>query len=541
MTGFKNKLFAFLLCLCASQAAAQSKIYLVPPVQLLPLKKMETNAYGLIIADKEDVLNENLWKDTAYPLIASKFSQISNALPAKAEELRLNLLKLAADPPQGTTDQSFITLKLQTLFDLGQFDDVYKLIQKIPEKTRTEVQNKIYADVLLIKNLPAACFLTDRESKDSFWQKLSAVCAALNHEENKTFLILDLLKEQGETDSFITAAADHFLYKKSFAAVPDKITPLTAAVWRQSGHSLAELKDPAQQIWYKTMFVQDETIPVEKRLAAAEELVQSGILAPSKLRTYYQQASFKKAALTNELKRARYVQQAAELSSRPDDNIKKQYFIKQGLISAKEAHISYAFSAAAKDILKTLKPDLDTLSESAELIEAFTLAGLYDQAIDWQKKAEILFPVSKTTAYGWYFAELGKPDKSDHLFIPALENMMACAEKQLNANKKFIARIDRLMLVFKTLDMIQPDDLWHYSSFEEESAEDDFAYREKQPVLQNRPVGDIVFEALRELNGTYIGLLNALTLLTEAGLDREAADIAAQSMDIVLNPVLADE
>ena len=57
MTGFKNKILTLFLCLLTSQAVAQDKIYLVPPVQLLPLKKMETNAYGITIADKDDVLN----------------------------------------------------------------------------------------------------------------------------------------------------------------------------------------------------------------------------------------------------------------------------------------------------------------------------------------------------------------------------------------------------------------------------------------------------------------------------------------------------
>lgn len=69
------------------------------------------------------------------------------------------------------------------------------------------------------------------------------------------------------------------------------------------------------------------------------------------------------------------------------------------------------------------------MSESGALIEAFALAGLNEQAGEWLRKAEIIFPVSQTTAEGWYFAELVQTDKSRHLFIPALESMMAYAEK----------------------------------------------------------------------------------------------------------------
>ena len=148
--------------MCAAPAFAQNDIYLIPPVQLLPLQKMETNDYGIVIADKGDVLNENVWKNTSFYSINAKFSDIRDQLPASAEKLRLHLLKLAAKAPQGTTDQSFITLKLKSLFNRGQFDDAYALMQKIPEKKRTNEQNNIYTNVLLMQNLQTACFSMDQ-------------------------------------------------------------------------------------------------------------------------------------------------------------------------------------------------------------------------------------------------------------------------------------------------------------------------------------------------------------------------------------------
>ena len=220
MTGFKNKLLAALLFFCGVQsAAAQDGIYLIPPVHLLPLKKMETNAYGLNFAETTDVLNQSVWKNASYPVTAAKFARVPARLPAAAEKLRLDLLKLTAEPPQETNDQAFITLKLRHLFDRGQFDDVYKLTQKIPENIRTAEQNKIYAETLLMRNLQTACFLKDTDTTP-FWQNLSAVCAARDKEENKAFVALDLLKEQEEDDPFFSAAVDFFLYGKAIKAPP---------------------------------------------------------------------------------------------------------------------------------------------------------------------------------------------------------------------------------------------------------------------------------------------------------------------------------
>ena len=341
MNSSKNKFFLLLLFFFLPfKAQAQEKIYLIPPVQLLPLKKMETNAYGLIIAAKNDPLNEALWKNAAYPITADKFSKIPDTLPPSAENLRLKLLLTTAEPPLGTTGQAFITLKLRQLFELGYFEEVYKLIQKIPENIRTDEQKRLYADVLLLQDLQTACFLTDQASEHVFWQKLSAVCTAFNAQEDKTFLALDLLKEQNNADSFLSDAVDYFLEKKPLTTTPDKMTPLNVALWKKAGKNLGEIKDRAQNIWFKKIIVQDETVPAAEKLTNAEFLVQYGLLAPTKLRTYYQQVTFDRTneeqALPAELYRALMIQKAAALSSMSEDNVQKQTFLKQGLLSAKK-------------------------------------------------------------------------------------------------------------------------------------------------------------------------------------------------------------
>ena len=535
MTSFKNKLFAAVLCLSPlSNAAAKEEIYSVPSVHFLPLKRMETDAYGIHIPESTDVLNEDTWKNAVFPVTAAKFHQIGKQLPAGGEKLRLDLLKLTAAPPEGTSGQAFIALKLKQLFDLAQFEDAYRLIQKIPEKTRSDSLNKIYADLFLTQSLKTTCALKGMDGEASFWQKLSAVCAAADKKENEAFFALELLKEQKTDSPFITKAVDSFLYGKPLKT-PEKITPLTVAVWRAAGRKLTELKDPDNQIWFKAVFVSDETIPVEQRLPLAEELAQSGLLSAEKLKTLYTRISFeenKDAPLSPILLRAQSIQRAQAAA----DNPEKQKFIKRGLQSAKESGVLYAFSAAGENILKTLTPDPETLEESSLLIEAFVLAGLNEQAADWYKKAEILFPVSETTANGWYFAELVQADKNEHFLIPALEKMMAYAEKKQKADDAFTARIDRLMLMFQMLDMIPPDESWNYSSFAENSLEEELSERKKSTASPQKSVGDAVLEALRELDGSYTGLMTALSGLTRIGLEREAAVLAAQSADLIFQP-----
>ena len=541
MMNFRNNFYLLFSLLFASFPAFAQNTYLIPPVQLTALKKTEANDYGLIEAQKNDILNENIWKNATYPSTADKFARLPVRLPPEAENLRLKLLLLTATPPQGTTGQAFITLKLNLLFNHGQFDDVFHLVQKIPENLRSKEQNKIYTDILLLQDLQTACFVSQKETENIFQQQLSAVCAALNQEEDKAYLFLDLLKEQNVQDEFIIKAVEHFLYATPLDVFPSEVTPLSVAVWRKSKRSLEDLKEKTNAIWFDTVFAQDENIPVEQRLSTAEQLVENGMLAPSKLRTYYQQVSFDEKVIPNWLpepkKRAFFLQKAAALTSTPADNLKKQNFLKQGLASAKKSGLTYAFSSAAKDVLQTLKPDTDTLQKSTDIIEAFALAGLDEQAQDWQDKSEIVFPKSHTAANGWLFRELTLLDKNDHVFIPSMERMMAYAEKNKTTDPNFSLKLDRLMLVFKVLGMIHPDENWHYSSFEQGSFESIYANRQDNPSFNKKEsIGNSVLDALQTLNGSYTGLLSALNILCGLGLQKEAQTIALQSVDIILNP-----
>lgn len=542
MTGCKSKLLAFAAAFAALSApafetkAAPDDVYLIPPVSLLPSKKSAANAFGLIEADKNAPLNANLWQNTAFPTVAEKFGKIPHLLPAAAEDLRMKLLLTAGNPPQGTVGQAFITLKLNRLFERGATDEAFKLVHKIPEKSRATEQNKINADVLLTRDLQPACYLNDRNSDSVFWLHLSAVCAAYDKNARKTAAALESIREQSRADAFIENAAEHFLNNRPLTAVPATVTPIAAAVWRAAGRSLTELKDKTNALWFEKMFAADDAIPVEKRLAAAEKLVQHGVLPPAKLRMYYQQARTSMNASAPELTRARMVQNAAALTSTPDDNMRKHHFVKQGMLSAEASGVSRAFAAAAKDVLQSLRPDADTLPDSAKIIKAFALAGLGDQAVEWQTKAERIFPKSEAAAKGWIYALFAQPDKNRRFFISSLERLMAYAEKNGEADAGFIRKIDRVMLLYKLTGMIPENESWFYSSFAPGSPTAAYAAMKSAPPLaKNMPVSIAVLDALDALGGGFDGLARAVALLNAAGLNDAARDIALQSLDAALS------
>ena len=542
MTSFRNKLSAALfLSLFIYPALAEDKIPPVPSVRLYSLKKMDTNGYGTIVPSDQDVLNQGIWKNSSYPVIAAKMAQIPQTLPAAAEELRLKILKLATDPPAGTTGQDFITLRLKRLFERGQFDDVLSLLKKIPEKQRTDEQNKIHLDVLLIRDFKNSCALSEKESDMPEQLYHAAVCAAEAQDSDKAFLALDLLKEQGKSDEFTSNAVDYFLYAKPLNTPPENVTPLSASVWRETEHSLTDLQTSQSPLWFNALLAEDKSVAGEIRLPLAEQLTQKGLMPASKLKDLYEHIPLpdkKNKTLSGAFQRAALIRRAMTET----DNLSLQEMMKEGFQSAKKEGVPYAFTLTVKDILEKLTPDADTLAESLELIEMFSLAELPDKVSEWQSKAELAFPVSETSAYGWYFANLFQQDENQRFFTPALKNMTAYEEQKQIKNRNTSAKQDRLMLVFKILDLLSPEEEPAFATFSPDAAENAFI-GEKESVSSSlkEKTGERLIEVLKKIDGSYIGLLNALSGLNELGLSEEAKKLAAQSMDLILGSEKQDE
>ncbi len=559
MINFKNNLilsavfsFTFALFMCLPTTAfSQAGGYRVPPVQLTSLKKIEANAYGLEVGRSQDVINAKVWHNTSYPVVAGKFSEIPLVLPPVAQTLFLDLIRMSAEPPQGTTGEAFIDLKLNLLFQRGRFEEVYRLVQRIPEQTRSLKIEKIYAEVLLLQDLQTACYLGKKTDGDDFWLKMTTACDAFHLEESKAQLGLSLLKEQKKDDAFLTAVVDFFLYKKPLEVQPKTITPLNVALWKKAGKSLNDLTLKPQTIWFKKIFVIDEEIDAKYRVKTVEELVEIGLLSPLFLRMVYQQVEFGEnptfTRLSGAEKRAFFVQSAAALSRAPFDNLKKQAFLKQGLESAKKDNVLFAFSNGSKDVLETLRADLDTLADSALFIEAFSLSGLSELAIEWYKKAKMLFPISQTAADSWPFVALLEKDEKDNLFLLMIESSKAYFdethaqfETESDENLKrsleiFYSKIDKTMLMFEMLGMISSEEAWQYTTFPEGSALAFMSSRRKMPkALYQESVGIRILNAIRDASRGYTDLLIAFSTLSELRLEQQAKILAIQSMKKVL-------
>lgn len=443
----------------------------VPAVRQTTLKKIDPDSYGFYVGRDTDVLNDGMWNGAAFPKAVKALKNIKPFSPAAAA-IQKNILLSTADPPAQTPENAFLTARLEKLFELGLFDEIIRLGGKIPFAVRTERQNRIFLDTLLLTDFQTACSYPADNA-----EKVRLICEALKGNEDETFRLTEIIREQ-EDDPFLFNATEAFLTKTPFTEKPQEISPLTVAVLRLAGTDFSSLLRRSNFLWLRKAYVETPGIDAEKRLPAAEKLAQVGLLDPATLRKIYDQ--------THVLK---------------DD-------LKTAFEKAKTRGAGTAFALATRDLWEKEEPDLETLKDSAWRIEGFMLAGLPEKAAFWTNKADLIFPRSETVLNGWYWEEL-RP-KEERFFIPRLETMIAA--------QRPVEQLDRIMVFFQALELVPPDEVWHLTTASL-----------PEPLAVDGSPAEKTLTALEAMTNGRTDLVRGLIALKKLGFEREALQIAAET------------
>ncbi len=551
MTGCRNSALLLMLCLlCAfparsepllSEAAETAGVYAVPSVRIAPLEKLKTDAYGLRVPEEGDPLNGNLWENSTFADVRRKITDTQAAFfPPAAEELRRKLLLTAAEPPRGTAEGEFLTLRLSDLFRRGDFESLRELTRKIPDARLTDEQAELFADAsLLLSDNASACRQTVFGREGLYFQKLAVLCAALDKDENKTQLGLDLLDEQGNADPFLRDAADALLSNRPLTEKPAELTPVSFFLMRLFGAAPSEDQLRTDEIWRLAAFAESSSIPWASRIESAEKLTRSGLLAPRHLSALYEQAELpEKEPAEGPLYRALMYRNAAAAFT---DTARGDY-VRKALASARKDGSFIAAARAFRGILASLEPDGDTALFSPDIVKAFALNGQTENLRRWMENAREKSSESRTQAEAWHVEDLSLPD-SVRAHIPEIEKMMAFEEKsdpapeneqQSASAEKLVRKTDRIMLLLETLGLFAPDETWVYTSFAENGPEAAFLKSlhetEKDGKKAIVSTGEQILDILKELQKGYAGILNAARRLSDMGLGEQGRLLALEAL-----------
>lgn len=551
MTGCRNSTLLLILCLlCAFPAQGKplpaatgedAGVYTVPSVRIAPLEKLKTDAYGLRVPEDGAPLDGSMWENSSLADVRQKITETQTAFfPPAAEELRRMLLLTAAEPPRGTAEGEFLTLRLSDLFRRGDFESLRELTRKIPDARLTDEQAELFADAsLLLSDNASACRQTVFGRESLYFQKLAVLCAALDKDENKTQLGLDLLAEQGNADPFLHDAAEALLSNRPLTEKPAELTPSSFFLMRLFGTAPSDEQLRTDEIWRLAAFAESSNVPWVARIESAEKLVRHGLLAPRRLEVLYEQAVLPEAPpAEGPLYRALMYRNAtaAFTGDARGENIRK------ALASARQDGNFIAAARAFRELLASLEPDSDTATVSADIVQALALNGQTENLQRWMEAAREKSPESRTQAEAWHVEDLSRPD-SVRPHIPEIEKMMAFEEKgfpdaenekQSASAEKLVRKTDRIMLLLETLGLFAPDETWVYTSFAENGPETTFLKSLHEKGKDGKKVlvsaGEQILDILKELQKGYVGILNAARRLSDMGLGDQGRLLALEAL-----------
>ncbi|NVK17454.1 MAG: hypothetical protein HWE30_02020 [Methylocystaceae bacterium] len=148
----------------------------------------------------------DMWNGISRPIAERLIAK----LPARpsAPYLRIlqrRLLLSAATPPKGSSGpKSLLTLRAEKLAQMGQINDVLKLISSAPQNEKTNDLDMLQTRVLLIEDdVTKACAMAAQniqQNDNPFWVKTLAFCRMMAKQGDQAQLSLSLLKEMGDKD-----------------------------------------------------------------------------------------------------------------------------------------------------------------------------------------------------------------------------------------------------------------------------------------------------------------------------------------------------
>ena len=175
----------------------------------------EVKIFG--VYDPEDFnFDLNMWTSTSAEDVRSSIKRLKRIeLSETSKDILEKILLSFSYPPDGMTDEEFVYLKINWLIEndrINTIEDFLKQNQEFKGKDKVVqyLVDKNISQADIKKGCERIKFI-DSTIKDSYLEKFKIYCLVFNNKNSQAQLLLDLLREQNQSDKFFDDKINYLL------------------------------------------------------------------------------------------------------------------------------------------------------------------------------------------------------------------------------------------------------------------------------------------------------------------------------------------
>ncbi len=173
--------------------------------------------------------NLNMWSSTKAEDVKSSIKRLEKIKLSKtSSDIFENILLSFSYPPKGMTNSEFVKLKLNWMINNNRSDLIENFLSQNDEfDEKSKAVQYLVDENIAQANIKAGCEkikFIDTKIKDSYLEKFKIYCLVFDNQKSKAQLLLDLLREQNQSDPFFDDKIDFILgiSKKTSSKINEK-------------------------------------------------------------------------------------------------------------------------------------------------------------------------------------------------------------------------------------------------------------------------------------------------------------------------------
>ncbi len=177
--------------------------------------KKERKVYGIYDPAEFD-FNLNMWSSTNAEDVRASIKRLKKIKLSKtSNEILENVLLSFSYPPSGMQEKEFVNLKINWLIENNRSELLENFLRQNKEfngksKAVQYLVDESIAQANIQKGCEKADFI-DSTIKDAYLEKFKIYCLVFNNKKSQAQLLLDLLREQNQSDKFFDDKINYLL------------------------------------------------------------------------------------------------------------------------------------------------------------------------------------------------------------------------------------------------------------------------------------------------------------------------------------------